>query len=240
MNGATIATLVFSSVTFFSTMAGGIAALRWPGRRQVLMALAGGVVLGAAFFDLLPDAVGRASELGMQPVVPLGAALAGYLVFGLLERSAGHRHEGAGKGGLAGLVGAGGFVVHSFFDGLTIGLGFEVSLSVGVLVALAVIGHDFSDGLDTVSYMVAHGQPVKRSVGMLVADALTPLVGAVVAMVLPVPGVVFPVAIGFFSGLFIFAATGRLLPLAAPLGFRRSTLLALGGVLFMFLISCLA
>ncbi|MCL6438811.1 MAG: ZIP family metal transporter [Rubrobacteraceae bacterium] len=237
MNGATIATLVFSSVTFFSTMAGGIAALRWPGRRQVLMALAGGVVLGAAFFDLLPDAVSRASELGMQPVVPLGAALAGYLAFRVMEHSAGHHEKG---GGTAGLVGAGGFVVHSFFDGLAIGLGFEVSMSVGVLVALAVIGHDFSDGLDTVSYMVAHGQPVKRSVGMLLADALTPLVGAVVAMVLPVPGVVFPVAIGFFSGLFIFAATGRLLPLAAPLGFRRSTLLALGGVLFMFLISRLA
>ena len=36
--------LVAASVTFFSTMAGGVTALRWPTRIELLMALAGGVV----------------------------------------------------------------------------------------------------------------------------------------------------------------------------------------------------
>ena len=47
-------TLAFAGVTFMTTMGGGIAAIRWPARLELLMALAGGVVLGAAAFDLLP------------------------------------------------------------------------------------------------------------------------------------------------------------------------------------------
>lgn len=237
MSSTTVAALAFAATTFFSTLAGGVAVLRWPGKRQLLMAVAGGVVLGAAFFDLLPDAVDRAVGLHMRASVPLGAALVGYLVFNMLERFAHQRGEAGTKSGAAGLIGASGFVVHSFFDGLAIGLGFKLGMGVGVLIALAVIGHDFSDGLDTVSYMVAHDQPGQRSAGMLLADGLAPLVGALAAMLFPVPGFVFPVVIGFFSGLFIFAATGRLLPLAAGLEFRRSSFLTVAGALVMFLIS---
>lgn len=69
------AALGFAAMTFFSTLAGGISALRWPGRLQALMALAGGVVLAAAFFDLLPDAIERASNIDMSVGVPLGVVV---------------------------------------------------------------------------------------------------------------------------------------------------------------------
>ena len=71
----------FAAVAFFSTVAGGYAALRWPGRVQALAALAGGVVLGAAFFDLLPDAIERAAELNISSQLPVGFALVGFLGF---------------------------------------------------------------------------------------------------------------------------------------------------------------
>lgn len=126
------------------------------------------------------------------------------------------------------------------FDGLAIGLGFRVDSSLGFLVAAAVIGHDFSDGLNTVSYMVTHRQPANRSRTLLVADALAPILGALFASFVPVPAAVFPVAIGFFSGLFIYAASNTLLPRAKELAPITGLPLTIGGAAVMFLITRLA
>lgn len=230
----------FAAVAFFSTMAGGFAALRWPGRVQALAALAGGVVLGAAFFDLLPDAIDRATALKIATQVPVGASLVGFLGFYTLERFLHHHHhEGEGPDD-AGLFGASGFVVHSVFDGLAIGLGFRVDSTLGFLVAAAVIGHDFSDGLNTVSYLVTHRQPAGRSRKWLVADALAPILGALFATFAPVPAQVFPVAIGFFSGLFVYVASTTLLPRAKELAPATALPLTIGGAAAMFLITRLA
>src|SRR5215211_1919177 len=96
MSVNTGAALAFAAMTFFSTLAGGITVLRWRGRVQALMALAGGVVLAAAFFDLLPEALERASEIDMPVGVPLGLALIGYLAFHLLDRFV-HRHPAGAR-----------------------------------------------------------------------------------------------------------------------------------------------
>ncbi len=228
-----------AAVTFLSTMAGGYAAIRWPRRIEVLMALAGGVVLAAALLDLLPEAVERASQLGISTRVPIGAMLVGYLVFHGAERFV-HRHGSSEGPDPAGLAGASGFVVHSFFDGLAIGLGFKIDAAVGLLVAAAVIGHDFSDGLSTVSYLTAHRHPQQRSWRFLLADALAPICGALTVLAVPVPEAVFPIALGFFSGLFIYAATTNLLPAAHGLPLRQALPVTLAGVSAMFVISLFA
>ncbi len=231
--------LASASLTFCSTMFGGLAALRWPARTELLMALAGGVVLGAALFDLLPEAVERATQLGMSVRVPIGSVLAGFLVFYVVERFI-HRHDEHGHltgPDPAGLAGATGFVVHSFFDGLAIGLGFQIDTGVGLIVTAAVVGHDFSDGLNTVSYLVAHRHPEARSRRFLIADAVAPLVGAVVATLLPIPDEVFPVALGFFSGLFIYAATVNLLPSSQGLAASQAIPATLAGAAAMLAIS---
>jgi zinc transporter, ZIP family len=231
--------LVSAAVTFGSTLAGGMAALRWPRRKELLMALAGGVVLGAALFDLLPEAVAAAEDIGMAAKVPIGAVLVGYLVFHGVERYV-HRHgdhddhDGPDPAGTAGAVG---FVIHSFFDGLAIGIGFRIDSSVGLLVAAAVIGHDFSDGLNTVSYLVAHRHSPARSWQFLIADALAPLVGAVIGLFTPLPDEVLPVALGFFSGLFIYAAATNLLPASRGLPNRQALPVTAAGAAAMLLIS---
>ncbi len=236
----TLLALAFAAVAFFSTVAGGYAALRWPGRVEALAALAGGVVLGAAFFDLLPDAIERAAELHYSSQLPVGLALVGFLAFYTLERFLHHHHEEDEGPRQAGLLGASGFVVHSVFDGLAIGLGFHIDSALGLLVAVAVIGHDFSDGLNTVSYMISHRQPPGRSRALLVADAAAPLLGALIGSLLPLPAIIFPVAIGFFSGLFVYAASTILLPRARELSVSTALPLTLGGAAVMFFITRLA
>ncbi|WP_205699261.1 ZIP family metal transporter [Conexibacter sp. SYSU D00693] len=247
-----IAALLLSGVTFLSTMAGGLAVLRWPGRAEWLMALAGGVVLGAALFDLLPEAVEHAEEHGLGADVPIGAMLGGILLFSFAERwthhGEDHHHDGHDAGAdapeagpsSAGLVGAAGFVAHSFFDGLAIGLGFRVDDALGLLVALAVIGHDFSDGLNTVSILRAARHPVERSRRWLYAVASAPIVGALVASVAPVPEDVLPVSLGFFAGLFLYAAATHLLPAANRLPWLGGLLTTAGGAGAMFAIAHLA
>ena len=233
--------LASAAVTFGSTMAGGYLALRWPSRKEMLMALAGGVVLAAALVDLLPEALERAGQLHLSPRLVFGAVLVGYLLFHAVERYV-HRH-GESEGthpDPAGVAGAAGFVVHSFFDGLAIGLGFRIDSALGLVVALAVIGHDFSDGLNTVSYLVAHNHSVSRSWKFLVADALAPLAGAATGLVAPVPSPVFPLALGFFSGLFVYAAATNLLPASRALPARRALPMTAAGALAMSLISLLA
>ncbi len=231
--------LVASAVTFFSTLAGGAAAIRWPRRIELLMALAGGVVLAAALFDLLPEAIRRAVDLHIPSTVPVLAAAVGFLAFAGIAHVF-HRHERSEEPDPAGLASALGFIVHSFFDGLAIGLGFRVNSAVGVLVAAAVIGHDFSDGLSTVSVLIAHRQPLQRAWRWLLADALTPVLGALVASLVAVPGEVLPLALGFFSGLFVHAATTNLLPRARTLPALHALPMTLGGASLMFLITRLA
>jgi len=203
------------------------------------MALAGGVALAAALLDLLPEAVERTGDLGMSERVPIAAMLVGYLVFHGAERFV-HRHGPSEGPDPAGLAGASGFVIHSFFDGLAIGLGFKIDSAVGLLVAAAVIGHDFSDGLSTVSYPTAHRQPERRSWRFLLADALAPVCGALTVLAVPVPEAVFPVALGFFSGLFVYAATTNLLPAAHDLPLRQALPITLAGASMMFAVSLLA
>lgn len=242
----TLGAVIGAVLTFLSTLAGGAVALRWPTRLELLMALAGGVVLGAALFDLLPEAVEQANEADIDGAIPIQVALIGYLAFHVgeswlhrhdAEDGAGHHHHASGAMGIAG---AAGFTVHSFFDGLAIGLGFQIDTGVGVLVTLAVVGHDFADGLNTVSYLVAHGHSPRGQRGWLIACAVAPVLGALMGSLVPVPDVVFPVALGFFSGVFIYVAATYLLPRAAALPVLRSLPATLTGAGAMYLISLVA
>jgi ZIP family zinc transporter len=73
-----------------------------------------------------------------------------------------------------GVLGAAGLCVHSFLDGVAIGISFQANPKIGFLIAVAIIAHDFSDGLNTVTVVLAHGNPVRRSVAWLGASDLLP------------------------------------------------------------------
>jgi zinc transporter ZupT len=51
-------------------------------------------------------------------------------------------------------------------DGLAIGIGFQLEFHVGIIVAFAVIAHDFSDGLNTVTAMLNSGNSLGVSSGV--------------------------------------------------------------------------
>jgi len=147
----------------------------------------------------------------------LGAGV-GFLVFFALERytsmHAGreHEHAEAEHEMELGTVGAAGLSIHSFLDGVAIGIGFQANPTIGVAIALAVIFHDFSDGLNTVTVVLAHGNQTRRAARWLLVDAVTPILGAVSTLFFRLPLSVLPWILAFFCGFFLYIGASDLLP----------------------------
>ncbi len=210
--------ILVAALTFFSTGAGGMAAVRVRDRLHLLLGFSSGAVLGVALFDVLPELIARsgASHIAVPDAMLFVAG--GFLVFFLLERATalhgghghGHHPEEPTRG--VGVAAAAGLSLHSFLDGVAIGVGFRTNLALGVAIAIAVVCHDFVDGLNTVTVLLAHGNSLRRALRWLLVDATTPLLGATAAYVAPIPAGVLPYILGSFVGVFLYIGASDLLP----------------------------
>jgi zinc transporter ZupT len=70
------------------------------------------------------------------------------------------------------------FCSHGFLEGLAIGLTFQIQFSLGIFVAIAVVTHDFCDGISTLTLMLNSGNTPKTSLRLLFVDAIAFLVGS--------------------------------------------------------------
>jgi zinc transporter ZupT len=126
------------------------------------MALTGGVVVAVAIFDVLPESIDAVDDA--QRVALLVGL--GFIVFFIAERLLVLHHrddpEQARAHAQVGALGAFGLSIHSFIDGLGIGLAFGLDTATGVLVFIAVVSHDFADGLNTVSFVLSQSHDRHR------------------------------------------------------------------------------
>src|SRR5438477_3156427 len=145
--------LILGGAALCATLLGGGFALRYQDKLHLILGFSAGAVLGVALFDLLPEAFDLATERYSTPTVTLFVA-AGFFAFLFLNRIV-LLHPEETAGGEAhyrrGAFGAASLSLHSFLDGVGIGLAFKVSVAVGATVAVAVLAHDFSDGINTVT-----------------------------------------------------------------------------------------
>jgi zinc transporter ZupT len=125
-------------------MAGGLFALRFQDRLHLVLGFSAGAVMAVAVLDLLREAVELAAG-SMDVLTVLAIAVAGSLLYMAFDRAA-HKGEDT-PGANRGHLGAGSLTIHSFLDGLAVGLAFKISAKVGMPVAIAVLAHDFSDGM---------------------------------------------------------------------------------------------
>jgi zinc transporter, ZIP family len=231
--------LLFTSLAMVSTLVGGYIAIVARHSIHLLMGLGAGVLLGAVFFDLLPESLMVASTQGWGSRIILGIVVTGFLIFYLIERllvlhacpegdctNEVHQHVGR--------IGSIGLIVHSTLDGAAIGAASLVNWRTGLLVALAVIAHDMSDGLNTI-LLVTRGEPARRQdLVFLILDALAPVLGGLLALAVLPPARALAVFLAFASGFFLYTATSDLLPEAH----RRSPSLtvsaaAISGIAFI-------
>lgn len=210
--------VLLAVATFFSTLAGGLSAARFRHKFGVLAAFAAAVLIAVPFFDLLPESLKIAIQLHVKiQNVMYGLAL-GFVFLYVLERYVSVHRVCEGtvctnvrhpKGGLFGALELSG---HSFMDGFAIGLGFQADVHVGIIVGVAVISHDFSDGINTFTVMLNTGNSVKSSFRMLLLDAVTPIIGAASTLFFTLPESYLALILPFFAGGFLYLGASDLLP----------------------------
>lgn len=222
--------------TVVSTFVGGLFALRWRHSGGTLIALSGGVVVGVALFDVLPEAF---DNLGNAQHVGWLAAL-GFLLFFVAARALVLHHrdddEHIHAHQRVGVLGAGALSVHSFVDGLGIGFAFHVSNATGFLVFLAVVSHDFADGLNTVSFILRQSGDRRAALRWLAVDAIAPLLGATVGAVVAISAHSLGVLLALYAGFFLSMGATDLLPEAHAHPSWRRIALTVGGVAATWLI----
>jgi len=204
--------ILLACATLASTFLGGMAAVRFRDRLHFLLGFSSGAVLAVALFDILPEVF----ALGGPSYMPIAAI--GFLAFfGLerytaLHRSREHLHTEKEHETELGTMSAAGLVLHSFLDGVAIGVGFQTSTQIGLLIALGIIAHDLSDGLNTVTVVLAHGNPLKHAVRWLIIDMIAPVLGASLTVFFHLNVAMLPWVLAFFVGSFLYIGASDLLP----------------------------
>ncbi|MHB8959760.1 MAG: ZIP family metal transporter [Candidatus Limnocylindrales bacterium] len=212
--------VIAAILPFFSTLGGGVAALRLRHRLHPFMALASGVLVATAVADLLPEAH---ALVGPARVLDVGlVALGGYLAFAFVEafihqtsfEHAADRPVVAPHGGrrLLAVLPPASLIVHSTLDGLAIGFGFAAGSQVGIVVLLAVLAHDFADGINVVTLALDASRGGRLAIAFLLADAAAPVAGAALSLVLSIDPASLGLLLAWFSGVFIAIGAGHLLP----------------------------
>ena len=202
--------LYIAIATFLTTILGGLFALHFKDRLHLVLGFSAGAIIGVAFFDILPEALELGSVYFDVPFIT-GVVAFGFLAYLVIDRFvAPHTHDEVGNN--RSMVGAGSISVHSFLDGVMIGLAFQASPAIGLVVAIAVLAHNFSDGLNTVNVVLKNGGSLARAARWLVVDASAPVLGIIATSLFSISESVLGVLLALSSGFFLYIGASDLLP----------------------------
>lgn len=208
---------IFALLAFLSTIFGGIIALKLRSQMHLILGFTAGILLSVVSFDLLPEISELSTELGFPFRHTMFALIGGFMTFHILEKVFAfhhnheehyehHTHEAVG------IVSTLGLIFHSFLDGLGIGLAFQVSQTAGLAVSTAVLAHNFSDGINSISLMLASKNSVKKSILFLTLTAFAPVIGVYSSLLYTPKPEVLLLILGFFSGFLIYLSAADILP----------------------------
>jgi ZIP family zinc transporter len=232
------APILLALVTLFSTGLGGMAAMRLRDRLHLLLGFSSGAVLGVALFDILPEVFAFDHGASYMPMTALGfLAFFGLERYTAMHRAREHPHFVGVHEPELGAISAAGLAFHSFLDGVAIGVGFQMSVEMGLLIAFGIIAHDFSDGLNTVTVVLAHGNSPRRAVFWLIVDMLTPVLGAASTLTFNLRAGLLPWLLAFFAGSFLYIGASDLLPEAREHDSPLVGVATCMGMLVIFLIT---
>lgn len=239
----TLAALAVSLAAFISAIAGGWLAIRAVRYVGMIIALGAGIRIGAAFFDLIPEAAEHLGSLHDAMLWTAGGFLAFYAVDKLTNLHVGHEtaaeldHDTSAHQHI-GLVGATGMAIHSFLDGVALAAGLAVGGGIAIIIAAVVVIHRFSDGIGVVSFLMASHATTATTARWVTAVAAAPIVGVVLGSFVTVSEAMLGAILAFFAGFFLYVGAAELLPEAHRRGRSRLIVVAtLGGAAAIYLFS---
>ena len=181
-----------------------------------LLPFSAGSILGAAYLDLLPEALEILGEEQLSTAV-LYVTL-GFVGFFFLERFIywyhGHAHRNQSdvakkmavkKFVYLNLIGDG---IHNLIDGMTIAASFLINFPVGLATTVAVISHEIPQEIGDFAILVYGGFTRNKALLFNFLSALAAIAGAISANY-------FSIYIDNFVGLLIALSTGGFVYLAA-------------------------
>jgi len=222
-----------------ATMLGGVMALKLAGKLPLVMGFSAGAVIGVAFFDLAPEALEAGRGL-YAPSELLALSALGFFLYTVLDRLVA-RHDCEGQANPArGLIGAASFSAHSVLDGFAMGVAFQASREIGLIVAAAVLAHDFADGLNTVNVVMKNGGTRGFALRWLAVDAIAPVLGASFSLLITPSAGVLAILLAVFCGFFLHIGASGLLPESHRAYPRPATTVAtLMGAVFLYAVTAL-
>ena len=215
-------------IVFFFFDKGKVEALMMP-----LVGFSTGAILGAAFFDLLPESI---ASLGAEGA--LAAAFAGMIAAFVMEKviHIHHHHHvdhaGEHKHPLGTLMLVGG-AMHSFFDGVAIAAGFLAGMPIGITTTVAVIFHEIPHGIGNFSLLIYSGYEKKKALMLNFLAALSSVAGGLLFYFFAgeVKGLE-AYALAFTAGTFIYIASADMFPELHKEKNAKNSIVQLACVLF--------
>lgn len=220
-----------------ATLGGGLVALWLRSKQAFVFAFCAGALVAGALIDVIPGALRLLlSAPGTLELHHLFfACVAGFFLSYLLQR---RNNPGHGEHATrAGLWGAVGISVHSFFDGFLIGQGFRAGEQIGWTIALAVLLHKLTEGVSAVGVMLGTKQSSRAAAAMLGVTAIAPVGGVLAQSYVTLATPVLPLLLGLFAGVFLYLGATHLLPEAEEMSdspWVPAT--ALAGVAFIYFV----
>jgi len=201
-----------------------------------LVSFAAGVLLTFSLIHLIPDSL----ELYDNALM---IVLLGFLVFYLIEHFVMHHsfHESYTHKHIAGRTAALGLGFHSLIDGVVIGAGFEVSAELGLIATLAVVAHEFPEGITSMAVLL-HSN-IKKSLAVfysfLIAVA-TPI-GAILTLLFlkNIAGEFLGVLLALAAGSFMYVGASDLVPETHENYNKKNAMFLVLGIIFVIIISML-
>lgn len=206
--------IIFGILAFVFTLLGGLFALKFKDKLHLILGFSAGTVLAVVFFDLLPESIELGHNFYSINLITTLMAI-GFAIFMILDRTMlihHHQDDNCQNKEHMGFHGATALCFHSFLDGIGIGLAFQASLSVGIVVAVAVLVHDFSDGINTVNYIIKNQGSKKTVLFWLTIDALAPVLGVISTFFITVSQNTLGLFLAIFAGFFLYIGASDLLP----------------------------
>ncbi|MBS1158712.1 MAG: Zinc transporter [Proteobacteria bacterium] len=157
-------------------------------RISMLISYAIGALLGAAFLEILPEALAHGAPHRMA-----GTVLFGIMVFFVLEKlvlwrhchhdhcEAHDAHAPANDHGRSGLLILVGDTFHNFVDGILIAAAFLDSTQLGIVTALAIIAHEIPQEVGDYLILLHSGYSKVRALAFNLLSSLATLLGAMLA-----------------------------------------------------------
>ena len=196
----------------------------YKGSLRYLLALGAGFMLAVTFVEIIPKTIQlwqsnpATSQDGLY--LPMLLILGGYMLTQFFEHTiAPHFHLGEEVHSdhvistKSAYTGIGGFLIHTFFDGVSIAAASAIDVRVGFLVFIAVFLHKFPEGFTIGSMVIAAGKGRKEVVTATALVGATTVVGVVVFHLIgSYIGFSVAYALPIAAGVTLYVAASDLIP----------------------------